>query len=99
MRSPPASVRESLEVKGEIKQQALIAAVKQMWGVEKRTCFYAIAPEPVAAPALTKERFIAIVAGNLAIAERSGNEAAAKLLRRIARDAVSLFEHISLQSE
>jgi hypothetical protein len=98
-KEPPEPVGESLEVEGEIKKQALVAAATEMFGVKERTVWNAIAPESAtAAPELTKERFIAIVADNLALAERTNNWAAAKLLRRILRDPLPFFEHISLQS-
>jgi hypothetical protein len=83
-------------VKPPVKKAALFAAVREIFGVSENTVRNAFTPAP-AAPELTKERFIAIVADNLAIAERGGNEAAAKLLRRISREADSFFEHISLQ--
>jgi hypothetical protein len=81
-----AVVRAEMETSG--KKDAAVVAARDYLGAGERTVWAALAPPP-AAPPLNKERFLKIVADNLEIAERSGNQAAARLLRRITPGTVA----------
>ncbi len=82
------------------KKDAAVFAAAQRLEVAESTVWNAIRVwKPAPAPPLTESRFTAMIADNLAIAERSGNEPAIKRLRRMLCDAHSLFEHISSKSK